>query len=220
MLQFQGIEGFGELFQSGVYFDAGIVQLLFSDSAHHVPGVVVPWVDSGLVRQGIDLILDGVVEFLGRSLLEVRATGFADQERISGKYHILDNQTDTSVCMPGSREDLYGNIPDRDNVSVIRKDIRFRNGSTGSHDDSGSGFLAEESASGDVVRMNVGIEYMRERESELRYNLDVPLDLIPDWVYDECLSGFWVSDDIGIGPGFLVEKLAKYESIFHRKKDK
>ena len=113
--------------------------------------------------------------------------------------------------MPWSREGLHFHIPDCEDFSVSEEDIRTRDRGSFAESDFGSCFFSEDATSRDVIRMDMRIEDIGECESEFREEPQVSLDLISHGVDDNSLMSGCITDDIGIGPGFLIKKLAEYK---------
>ena len=63
--------------------------------------------------------------------------------------------------------------------------------------------------------MDMCVEYVGERESELCEKSQISLDLISYWIDDDSFSGYTVSEDIGVGPGFFIEELAE-DDVIHK----
>ena len=111
--------------------------------------------------------------------------------------------------MTRSREGSHFHVPDREDFSISEEDIWIRNLGSFTEGDFGSCFLSEYTTSRDVIGMDMRVEDIAEGESELREEPHISLDLISYWVDDDSLFCLIIGDDIGIGPGFFIEKLAE-----------
>ena len=109
IVEFECLHRFDEFSESSISSDTSIVLFLFSDGRHHLSGVVMSWIDTRLISESIDLSHDRVIQLLRTPSLEVCTTRLADEECITCEYHVIDEETRTTICMSWSG---YG--PDTD----------------------------------------------------------------------------------------------------------
>jgi hypothetical protein len=76
------------------------------------------------------------------------------------------------------------------------------------------GAVAQRAEAGDVIGVQMRIHRLDELHVELAQELEIAVDLLDHRVDDEGLAAAPASEQVGVGAGYAVEKLAEDHVVF------
>ncbi|MCY1301398.1 hypothetical protein D9M70_510090 [compost metagenome] len=202
-----------DIFVDGFHPETWIEVLLFADGRNRVALVVVRRVDERLVRQLQELVEDRVILLARVAVLEIRAPGAADQERVTGKDpppHVAAHQEGIGIVgMAGRIEHVEAETLDRHPVALRNPHGNDVGRRLLAHHGDAMGLVAQRPEPGDVIGMEMGIDRLDQPEVEFADELQVTLDLFQYRIDDQRLAALAAGDQVGIGAGHAVEQLTE-----------
>ncbi len=195
--------------------DARVVRPLLRHRRHGAATVVVRRKEKARIGQREDLPDDRAIKDVCTAVLEVAATGAADQQRVAGEGQtlVVEHQRHAAVGVARRGAHLQVAAAERDAIAVIERQVdtldrrlvapRDRNAAAGG--------LLHHPGAGDVVGMAVRIHRDDELEVQLAEQRGVAQVLLKHRVNEYCMAGARVAQYIRIRRRGGVEQLAENE---------
>ncbi len=143
------------------------------------------------------------------AVLEIGASGAADQERVAGEDPIAHQEAVGIVGVAGRIEHVEREALDRHLVAV-RDPHRHHVGlALLAHDGDAMGAVTQLAEPGDVVGVQMRVDRLDQPEVELPEQLAIAIDLLQHGVDDQGFAAGTARQHIAVGSGHAVEQLAK-----------
>ena len=145
------------------------------------------------------------------TLLKVGAAAASYEERVSGEGQGLavglDHEGQAAVGVPGGATNLECVATKAQHIPMLEVVVHAGHLGHGRHAAERPGLLAQLARAGDVVGVHVGVEGVDELETQLGDELQVSVDALDHRVDDDGLAAARIGEQVGVGPGVLVEEL-------------
>ena len=186
-----------------------IEEFFLADGRDGVALVVVGRIDQRLVGQLHQLVEDGIVLRARIAVLEIGAAGAADQQRVAGENAVGQQERVGVVGVAGRIQHVEAHALDLDAVAFRHAhgdDVGV--GMLAHHRDA-MGAVAQRAEPGHVVGVQMGVHGLDQFEVELAHELQIAIDPLQHRIDDQRLAAMPAGEEIGVGAGRAVEKLAE-----------
>ena len=179
--------------------EARIEGALLANGAHRVALIVVRRIDQRLVGQLQKASEQRLVLRARIAVLEIRASGAADQQRIAGEHAVGQKIAVGIVGVARRIGDVEGQAFDADAVAVGDADRHDVGLGLLAHDGDAFRALAERLEPGDVVGVQMRVDGLDQAQVELAQELDVAVDALEHGIDDQRLAAMPAREQIGVG---------------------
>jgi len=182
-----------------------------ADRARRAPVVVVARIHRAVVGEREELLANRSKQKMRVPLLEVRASGAADQQRVAredlGAVGGHERQAAGGVTRRRAHVERLRAEPD--DVTVPQREVYVRRVVRGRQSDPAAERRFHEPCARDVVGVTVRVERVEEREAELANQRGVAGVLLEHRIDERGLAGARVGEQVRVRAGSLIEELSE-----------
>ncbi len=153
----------------------------------------------GFIRQLEQPAEDGIVLGARAAVLEIGATGAADQQGIAGEHAIAHQIAVGIIGMAGRVHHVEAEPFDHDLVAVGDAHRHHVGLALLAHDGDAVGAVAQFAEAGDVVGMQMGVDGLDQPEVEFAQQLAVAVDLLKHRIEDQRLAAGTAGQHVAVG---------------------
>ena len=117
---------------------------------------------------------------------------------------------DASSCVSRSFYNFQSLLPELDSASFLDEMISLASALLTQDRLTSRNQLLQPASSCDVVCVDMGVHHVLQGQPHLLDQLDISLRVLNDWIYQDCLLGLLIRQEVGVGAGLLVEQLSEY----------
>jgi len=168
-----------------------------------------------LARQGKELGMDGLVQGLGRTALEVGPTASLDEQRVARQNDrfVVRDVRKAPGCVSGRCAGRYAPAAERDPVPGVDRDVALRARGFGDHGLQIGHLLLEEPGPRHVIGVRVGVDAVHQIQAQFLHLLQISLDLDVHRIYEDRVLRFRIPQKVGVRRRFVVKELFEPDFI-------